>query len=79
MGRVLCVGTYGSRDPTRAIFPFAAALTAIAAGHQPQIALMGDATWLMKDSIAARVQGADWPPLKDLLQKVIEHGVPMFV
>ena len=79
MGTILCVGSYGLRDPTRATFPFAAALTAIASGHQPQIALMGDATSLMKDAVAERVHGADWPPLKELLEKVIRHGVPLFL
>jgi predicted peroxiredoxin len=79
LGTILCVGTRGWRDPNCAAFPFAAALTALAAGHQPQIVLMGDATALLKDGIAERVPGGDWPPLGMLLERVIAHDVPLFL
>lgn len=50
MATILYVGTYGSDDPTRASLPFHAAIGAIEAGHQPQIALMGEATYVWTGS-----------------------------
>ena len=79
MATILCVGTAGPGDPARASLPFVTALTAIEAGHQPQIALMGDATSLMVDSVASQVLAADWPPLTELVRRVIGYNVPIYL
>lgn len=79
MATILYTSSWGSDDPTRATIPFVAALGALEAGHQPQIALLGEATYLMKDVIADQVHGVGWPPLKELLAKVREHAVPVYV
>ena len=79
MGKVLYSSTYGSDDPTRASLPFHMALGAIEAGHQPEIALIAEATYLMKDAVAETVQGVGMPSFKELLAKVIENKVPIHV
>ena len=79
MGKVLYSSTYGSDDPTRASLPFHMALGAIEAGHQPEIALIAEATYLMKDAVAETIQGVGMPSLKELLAKVIENKVPIHV
>jgi predicted peroxiredoxin len=79
MSTILYTSTYGSNDPTRATHAFVAALGAVEAGHQAQITLIGEATYLMKDYITEQINGVGWPPLKDLLAKVIDHGVPIYV
>ena len=79
MGKVLYSSTYGSDDPTRASLPFHMALGAIEAGHQPEIALIAEATYLMKDAVAETIQGVGMPSLKELLGKVIENKVPIHV
>ena len=79
MATILYVSTYGSDDPTRATLPFVAALGAVEAGHKPQVFLVGEATNLMKDVIADQVHGVGWAPMKELLQKAIANGVPIFV
>ena len=79
MGKVLYSSTYGSDDPTRASLPFHMALGAIEAGHQPEIALIAEATYLMKDTVAETIQGVGMPSLKELLAKVIENKVPIHV
>jgi uncharacterized protein len=76
---ILYVSTFGSDDPTRATLAFGDALGAIEAGHQAMIALAGEATYLMKDSVAAAVQGVGWPTVRELLEKVIEHKIPIYV
>jgi predicted peroxiredoxin len=79
MATILYISKYGSADPTEASMPFHFAVGALDAGHQPQIALAGEATYLIKDTIAAQIHGMGIPPLKELLQKVIEHGVPIAI
>jgi uncharacterized protein involved in oxidation of intracellular sulfur len=79
MARILYVGTAGSDDPTRAGFPFNFALGAIEAGHQPEIFLAGEAAYLVRSEIAKWVDPVAMPPLREMLQKVIEHGVPIYV
>ena len=79
MSTILYTGSFGSDDPTRASLPFVAALGAVDAGHQAQIALLGEATYLIKDVIAEHVTGVGFSPLRELLPKVIEHGIPVYV
>jgi predicted peroxiredoxin len=79
MGTVLYSSTYGSDDPTRASLPFHMALGAIEAGHQPRIALIAEATYLMKDAVAETIHGVGMPSLTELLAKAIEHQIPIHV
>jgi predicted peroxiredoxin len=81
MSSIVYLGTYGSDDPTRASILLGMVLGAVKsdAGHQVEIILVGEATYLMKDEIAAHVHGHGCPLLKDMLQQVIDHGVPIFV
>ena len=79
MATILYIGTYGSDDPTRASLPFHAAVGAIDAGHQPQIVLAAEATYLMKAEIAGHMQGVGMPSLTELMSKLAEHQVPVYV
>jgi predicted peroxiredoxin len=79
MAKLLYIGTHGTDDPTRATFPFLMAKGAIEAGHEPGIILMGEAATLIKDSIAAQVQGIGVPPLRDLAAFLHERGVRISV
>jgi uncharacterized protein involved in oxidation of intracellular sulfur len=79
MATILYSSSHGSDDPTRATLPFLGALGAIEAGHQAQIMLVGEAVYLMKSYIADQVHGVGWSPLPELLAKVINHGVPIYV
>lgn len=78
LSRVLCIGSYGPKQPARATMPFAAALVAAGAGDEPQVFLRADATLLMKDSVARRVRADEWPALADLLHRVIAQGIPVY-
>ena len=79
MATILYSSTYGTDDPTRATLPFLGALGAVEAGHQAQILLQGEATFLVKDYLAAQIHGVGWPPLIELLAKVADQGVPIYV
>lgn len=79
MARMLYVGTSGSDDPTRAGLPFNFALGALEAGHQAEIFLAGEAAYVMKEEIAAAILPVGMPPLREMLQKVVEQRVPIYV
>jgi hypothetical protein len=75
MAKILYATSFGSDDPTRATIPFIAATGAIEAGHEPEIALLGEATYLVKTGMAEQIQGVGFPPLKQLFSNLIEHRV----
>jgi predicted peroxiredoxin len=73
------VGTHGSENPTKAIFPFLQANNAIEAGMEAEISLIGDAVVLMRQVVRDGVFPVGWPPLKELFAGVVEHKIPVFV
>jgi predicted peroxiredoxin len=79
MAKILYVGTAGSDDPTRAGLPFNFALGAIEAGHEPEIFLAGEAAYVMKDDVAAAVMPVAMPGLAEMLKKLTEHRIPIYV
>src|SRR5438132_5626628 len=79
MARILYVGTSGTDDPTRAGFPFNFALGAVEAGHQPEIFIAGEAAYLVKETVAVSVHPVGMPPLTEMIRKVVEHRVPVWV
>lgn len=79
MSRLLYVGTHGTDDPTRATFPFLMAKGAIDSGHEAGIILQGDAAVLIKDDIAAHIQGYGVPPLKELMEFLVQRNVRISV
>ena len=79
MTKILYVGTNGSENPTKSIFPFQWANTAVEAGHQAEIYIFGDATVLMRDSVANSVVPVGWPPLKEILATTIRNNIPIYV
>jgi predicted peroxiredoxin len=79
MAKLLYVGTCGTEDQTKATLPFVMAKGAIDAGHEAAMILMGEATPLIKDAMAAQVHGYGTPPLKELLDFLVERDVRITV
>ena len=79
MAKILYIGTYGSDDPTRASFPFVFARGALEAGHQPTIALAGEAVYLLKEEVAAATQGVGWPTIAEQWKAVVEAKIPVYI
>lgn len=73
------MGSFGAKHPAKATFPFAAALISANAGDHVQLALVGEATCLMKQEVLQTVCAADWPPLVELLQRVVDLDIPIYV
>ena len=79
MAKILYIGTHGTDDPTQATFPFLMAKGAIDAGHETGIILQGEAATLIKDSIAAQIQGIGVPSVKELMEFLVDKKVRITV
>ena len=78
--KLAIVASSGAADPTRASIPFhIAANGAAASGVETIIILVGDATELLREGVAAGVQGVGIPPLATLLDKCAEAKIPIHV
>jgi predicted peroxiredoxin len=67
-------------DPTLASVPLhIAANGSVEVGHDVSVVLAGDATDLVIGDNAQRMEGVGVPPARDLLSKLKEHGVPVYV
>lgn len=76
--KIMMKSAWGSDDPTRASFVFAHGLALAEAGHEVQIFLTGEATYLMRKATATAVFPIGWPPLSETLSKVVEKHIPIF-
>src|SRR5215472_6557556 len=69
--KILMRSSWGTDEPTRASLPFAHALALSDAGHEVQIFLTADATYLMRKTTTDAIFPVGWPPLSELREKVI--------
>ena len=70
----------GMADATRASIPLhLAANGSLELGQATAIILGGDATELLLGDNAERVEGIGLPPARELLAKLRDHAVPVFV
>jgi predicted peroxiredoxin len=70
----------GTADATLASIPLhLAANGSVEVGQETTIVLGGDATELLLGDNAERVEGVGVPPARELLAKLRDHAVPVFV
>ena len=78
--KILYLVTAGAADPTRASLPLhIAANGSVAEGQECAVVLAGDATELVSREQAEQVEGVGIPPARELLQKLLDHQVPVYV
>ena len=76
--KILMRSSWGSDDPTRASFVFAHGLALADAGHEVQIFLTGEATYLMRKATADAILPVGWPPLSELREKLVAKQIRVF-
>ena len=76
---LMYVATHATDDPTLASLPFLVANGAGSAEIDCCIALLGEAASLVKPGMIDAVQGVGFPPLKELVEKVKDFGIPVYV
>ena len=78
--KILYLATSGALDPTRASLPLhIAANGSVEEGQDCAVALVGDGTELVSRENAERIEGVGIPPLRELLQTLIDNRVPIHV
>ena len=78
--KITYFGSAGTSDPTRASIPLhLAANGSIEVGHETVIILGGDATELLIGDNAEGLEGVGLPPARELLAKLRDHAVPVYV
>jgi predicted peroxiredoxin len=78
--KMLLWATSGANDPTKASIPLhVAANGCIEAGQDPAIILAGDAADLITGDNAETMEGVGIPPVRELLAKLREHSIPVYV
>jgi predicted peroxiredoxin len=78
--RITYLATAGAADPTRASIPLhLAANGSLELGHEVSVVLVGDATEVLIGDTAERLEGVGLPPARELLTKLREHDVPVYV
>ena len=78
--KILSIVSTGRADPSKASIPIHLAVNgSVEIGDEPVILLAGDgAEWLVGDAIETGA-GLGVPPLRDLVAKLRQHEVPVFV
>ncbi len=78
--RILYLVTTGPGDPTKASIPLhLAANGSVEVGQECAVALAGDATDLVRRETAEHLEGVGIPPARELLQKLHDNQVPVYV
>ncbi len=76
--KIMMKSAWGTDDPTRASFVFSHGNALSEAGHEVQIFLLGEATYLMRRATASSVLPVGWPPLAETLEKIAAKHIPIF-
>jgi predicted peroxiredoxin len=79
VARILSVATHATDDPTKAALAWLTAVGAIGGDKECTVALVGDAVSMAKDAIAKSIHGVGFPPLPELIDKVVKANVPVFL
>jgi predicted peroxiredoxin len=80
MASLLYIATHGPDDPTKACLPFHLAVNGAAeAGIEAAINLAGDATVLIQNRYIDSLTPLGLPPLRELMTKVVEKGIPIHI
>ena len=78
--KILYLATAGAVDPTRASIPLhIAANGSLGAGQECAVVLAGDATELVSREKAEQLEGIGIPPARELLQKLVDNRIPVYV
>ena len=79
MSKILSVALHATDDPTKASLAFITAVGAIGADKPVTIALVGEAVTMVKDAVVKGIHGVGFPPLAELVQKIVQAKIPVYV
>ena len=72
--------TAGVGDPTRASIPLHMAVNgSVEVGHDVAVVMAGDGAEIVLGDNAQTIEGVGVPPMRELLEKLKDKGVPVYV
>jgi predicted peroxiredoxin len=78
--KILISAAAGPADATRLSVPFHIAVNGcVPEGQDVRVVLVGDATELVVGDTAERIEGVGIPPMRELVAKLVEHEIPVYV
>ena len=78
--KTLYIATAGAVDATRASIPLHIAVNgSVEVGHEIALVLVGDAAELLSEETANRLEGVGVPPVRELMTKLLDHEIPVYV
>lgn len=78
--RFVYMVTSGTADPTKVSLPLhLAANGSVEVGHEVAVLLAGDATEILLRDNLDQLQGVGVPPVRELVTKLRDHSVPVYV
>lgn len=77
--RFMLIGLTGPEDPTRASLLLSWANALAEAGHTVRLELAGEGTLLMRAQVTDSLTAPGFTPIKSLMAKVQDHGIPIFL
>jgi predicted peroxiredoxin len=78
--KVLFLTTTGASDPTRASIPMhIAANGSLEVGQEPEVVLAGDAAEIILGDSLEKIEGLGIPPMRELVAKLRDNGIPFYV
>ena len=78
--KVLYLTMTGASDPTRASIPMhIAANGSLEVGQEPEVVLAGDAAEIILGDSIEKIEGVGIPPMRELVAKLRDNGVPFYV
>ena len=78
--KILYLASAGTADPTRASIPLhLAANGSVDQGQECAVVLVGDGTELVSREKAECLAGVGIPPAKELLQKLLDNQIPVYI
>ena len=79
MTKILVVATHATDDPTKCTLAFVTAIGALGAEKEVTLALLGEGVYATKEVIAKTIHGVGFPPLPELIEKVVKGNVRVYV
>ena len=78
--KILYTLSSGTGDPTKASIPLHLAVNgSVPNGDDVAVLLAGDGTEFLLDGNVEKTEGVGLPPMAELMAKVLEHGIPVYV
>jgi predicted peroxiredoxin len=79
MNKILAVTAHSTDDPTLCTGAFVTALGALEAGLEASVVLIAEGAYLTNPEVVNHIHGVGFPPLPEVIEKVVAGKIPVYV